>query len=57
MILVIDKRDSFVYNLARYVRELGGEVAIRRSDEMTIADVETLAPSHIVISPGPCSPS
>ena len=57
MILVIDNRDSFVYNLARYVRELGGDVVIRRSDEMTIADVEQLAPSHIVISPGPCTPS
>ena len=57
MILVLDNRDSFVYNLARYVRELGGEVVIRRSDEMTLSEVETLAPSHIVISPGPCTPS
>jgi anthranilate synthase component II len=57
MILVVDNRDSFVYNLARYVRELGGEVVIRRSDEMTIDEVEQLAPSHIVISPGPCTPA
>jgi len=57
MILVLDNRDSFVYNLARYVRELGGEVVIRRSDEMTLSEVEGLAPSHIVISPGPCTPS
>src|SRR5262245_26029729 len=57
MILVLDNRDSFVYNLARYVRELGGEVAIRRSDEMTIDEVEALAPSHILISPGPCTPN
>ena len=57
MILVLDNRDSFVYNLARYVRELGGEVVIRRSDEMTIEEVEQLAPSHIVISPGPCTPA
>jgi anthranilate synthase/aminodeoxychorismate synthase-like glutamine amidotransferase len=56
MILVLDNRDSFVYNLARYVRELGGEVVIRRSDEMTVSEVEGLAPSHIVISPGPCTP-
>ena len=56
MILVLDNRDSFVYNLARYVRELGGEVAIRRSDEIGLSDVEQLAPSHIVISPGPCTP-
>jgi anthranilate synthase/aminodeoxychorismate synthase-like glutamine amidotransferase len=57
MILVLDNRDSFVYNLARYVRELGGEVVIRRSDEMTIDDVEQMAPTHIVISPGPCTPT
>lgn len=57
MILVLDNRDSFVYNLARYVRELGGEAVIRRSDEMTIDEVATLAPSHIVISPGPCTPT
>ena len=57
MILVLDNRDSFVYNLARYVRELGGEVVIRRSDEMTLSEVEGLAPSHIVISPGPCTPA
>jgi anthranilate synthase component 2 len=57
MILVLDNRDSFVYNLARYVRELGGDVVIRRSDEMTIDEVERLAPSHIVISPGPCTPT
>jgi anthranilate synthase component 2 len=57
MILVLDNRDSFVYNLARYVRELGGEVVIRRSDEMTLSEVEGLAPSHIVISPGPCTPT
>jgi anthranilate synthase/aminodeoxychorismate synthase-like glutamine amidotransferase len=57
MILVLDNRDSFVYNLARYVRELGGEVVIRRSDEMTVDEVEQLAPSHIVISPGPCTPT
>ena len=57
MILVLDNRDSFVHNLARYVRELGGEVVIRRSDEMTLSEVEALAPSHIVISPGPCTPT
>jgi len=57
MILVLDNRDSFVYNLARYVRELGGEAVIRRSDEMTLSDVDELAPSHILISPGPCTPA
>jgi anthranilate synthase/aminodeoxychorismate synthase-like glutamine amidotransferase len=57
MILVLDNRDSFVHNLARYVRELGEEAVVRRSDEMTLAEVEALAPSHIVISPGPCTPA
>jgi anthranilate synthase component 2 len=57
MILVLDNRDSFVYNLARYVRELGGEVVIRRSDEMALGEVEALGPTHIVISPGPCTPA
>ena len=57
MILLLDNRDSFVHNLARYVRELGEEAVVRRSDEMELADVERLAPSHIVISPGPCTPA
>lgn len=57
MILVLDNRDSFVHNLARYVRELGQEAVVRRSDEMTLSEVERLAPSHILISPGPCTPA
>jgi anthranilate synthase component 2 len=57
MILVLDNRDSFVHNLARYVRELGEEATVRRSDEMELAEVERMAPSHIVISPGPCTPA
>ena len=57
MILVLDNRDSFVHNLARYVRELGEEAVVRRSDEMQIDEVERLAPTHIVISPGPCTPA
>jgi anthranilate synthase/aminodeoxychorismate synthase-like glutamine amidotransferase len=57
MILVLDNRDSFVHNLARYVRELGEEAVVRRSDEMHIDEVERLAPSHIIISPGPCTPA
>ena len=56
MILVLDNRDSFVYNLARYVRELGGEAVVWRSDEVTLDAVEALAPSHVIISPGPCTP-
>ena len=56
MILLIDNYDSFVHNLARYVRELGGDAIVRRNDEVTLAEIETLAPSHIILSPGPCSP-
>jgi len=57
MILVLDNRDSFVHNLARYVRELGEEAVVRRSDEMTLDEVGRLAPSHVIISPGPCTPA
>jgi anthranilate synthase/aminodeoxychorismate synthase-like glutamine amidotransferase len=57
MILLIDNYDSFVYNLARYVRELGDEAVVRRNDSLTLGDIETLAPSHIILSPGPCSPA
>ncbi len=56
MILLIDNYDSFVYNLARYVRELGETPLVRRHDAIDIDEIFALAPSHIVISPGPCSP-
>jgi anthranilate synthase/aminodeoxychorismate synthase-like glutamine amidotransferase len=56
MILVLDNRDSFVYNLARYVRERGADAVVCRSDEMSLDEVAALAPSHIIISPGPCTP-
>jgi anthranilate synthase/aminodeoxychorismate synthase-like glutamine amidotransferase len=56
MILMIDNYDSFVYNLIRYGRELGAEMEVARNDTITISHIETLAPSHIIISPGPCSP-
>lgn len=57
MILLIDNYDSFVHNLARYVRELGHEAVVLRNDAITLADIEALAPTHIIISPGPCSPN
>ena len=57
MILLIDNYDSFVYNLARYVRELGEEPLVRRHDALTVEEVLSLAPSHVIISPGPCSPA
>jgi anthranilate synthase/aminodeoxychorismate synthase-like glutamine amidotransferase len=56
MILVIDHYDSFVHNLARYVRELGGDALVRRHDAITLHEVASLAPSHIILSPGPCTP-
>src|SRR5256714_4671857 len=56
MILLIDNYDSFVFNLARYVRELGEESVVRRHDATTYEEIERLGPSHIIISPGPCSP-
>jgi anthranilate synthase/aminodeoxychorismate synthase-like glutamine amidotransferase len=57
MILLIDNYDSFVYNLARYVTELGEEATVVRNDALTTADVVRWAPSHIIISPGPCTPA
>src|SRR5688572_20285660 len=57
MILLIDNYDSFVHNLARYVRELGWDAVVRRNDAVTMEDIERLAPSHIIISPGPCTPA
>ena len=56
MILLLDNYDSFVWNLARYVRELGGEPLVLRNDAITPDEVAGLAPSHIIISPGPCTP-
>ena len=57
MILLIDNYDSFTWNLYQYFCELGAEVVVRRNDEIDLADIETLAPQKIVISPGPCTPS
>jgi len=56
MILIIDNYDSFVYNLAQYVGEVGWEPVVYRNDQITLAQIEGLVPSHIIISPGPCTP-
>ena len=56
MILFLDNRDSFVHNLARYVRLAGEPVTVVRSDQIELADIEILQPEAIVISPGPCGP-
>ena len=57
MLLLIDNYDSFTYNLVQYLAELGAEVLVRRNDAITVAEAESLAPSHIVISPGPGTPA
>ena len=56
MILIIDNYDSFVYNLAQYVGELGWEPVVYRNDQITLAEIEKLTPTHIIISPGPSTP-
>ena len=56
MILLIDNYDSFVWNLARYVGELGHPRIVVRNDAIGLADVAALAPSHVIVSPGPCTP-
>ncbi len=56
MIFVLDNYDSFTYNLVQYLGELGAEVAVRRNDQVSVADVEEMRPERIVISPGPCTP-
>lgn len=57
MILVVDNYDSFVYNLARYVGELGHARLVVRNDQITLDDISAIAPSHIILSPGPCTPA
>ena len=54
--LLIDNYDSFTYNLYQYLCELGEEVTVFRNDKVTLAECEALAPDHVVISPGPCTP-
>jgi anthranilate synthase/aminodeoxychorismate synthase-like glutamine amidotransferase len=56
VILVIDNYDSFTYNLVQYLGELGWEPAAYRNDALTLEQIASLAPSHIIISPGPCTP-
>ena len=57
VVLLIDNYDSFTYNVAQYLGELGVAVTVRRNDEITLADIERMAPERIVISPGPCTPN
>ncbi|WP_154139619.1 aminodeoxychorismate/anthranilate synthase component II [Photobacterium damselae] len=57
MLLIIDNYDSFTYNLYQYFCQLGAEVKVVRNDEIDIAGIEALHPTHLVISPGPCTPN
>ncbi|MBT2969115.1 MAG: anthranilate/aminodeoxychorismate synthase component II [gamma proteobacterium symbiont of Ctena orbiculata] len=57
MLLMIDNYDSFTYNLVQYLGELGVEVKVVRNDEISVGDIDAIAPDHIVISPGPCTPN
>jgi para-aminobenzoate synthetase component II len=57
MILMIDNYDSFTYNLVQFLGELGEELVVRRNDEITITEIETMSPDYLMISPGPCSPN
>jgi anthranilate synthase/aminodeoxychorismate synthase-like glutamine amidotransferase len=57
MILLIDNYDSFVWNLARYVSELGHPRIVVRNDATSLDEIEALAPSHVIVSPGPCTPT
>jgi anthranilate synthase component 2 len=56
MLLLIDNYDSFTYNLYQYLSELGAEVEVVRNDQVTLEEIERMAPERIVISPGPCTP-
>jgi anthranilate synthase/aminodeoxychorismate synthase-like glutamine amidotransferase len=56
VVFVLDNYDSFTYNLVQYLGELGARVEVRRNDEVTVEEVETMHPEHIVVSPGPCTP-
>ena len=57
MLLMIDNYDSFTYNVVQYLGELGADVHVVRNDDISVADIEALAPEKIVISPGPCTPN
>ena len=57
MLLMIDNYDSFTFNLVQYFGELGAEVKVVRNDELGVEDIEALRPSHVVLSPGPCTPN
>ena len=56
MVFVLDNYDSFTYNLVQYLGEMGQEIVVRRNDQVTINEIESLSPERILVSPGPCTP-
>ena len=56
-LLMIDNYDSFTYNLVQYLQELGAEVAVHRNDQVSVAEIEQMAPDLLMVSPGPCTPN
>jgi len=56
MVFVLDNYDSFTYNLVQYLGEMEQQVEVRRNDQVTVEDIERLRPTHILVSPGPCTP-
>jgi anthranilate synthase/aminodeoxychorismate synthase-like glutamine amidotransferase len=56
MVFVLDNYDSFTYNLVQYLGEMGQDVVVRRNDQIGVHEIEQLKPSHILVSPGPCTP-
>src|SRR5437868_9396106 len=57
MLLMIDNYDSFTWNLVQYLGELGADVHVHRNDAITLSEIAAWEPTHIVISPGPCTPN
>ena len=57
MLVMIDNYDSFTYNIVQYLGELGSDVRVFRNDSTSIQEIDSLSPSQIVISPGPCTPN
>ncbi|PIW62536.1 aminodeoxychorismate/anthranilate synthase component II [Shewanella sp. CG12_big_fil_rev_8_21_14_0_65_47_15] len=57
MLLMIDNYDSFTFNLVQYFQQLGQEVVVKRNDEISLDEIAALVPTHLVISPGPCTPN
>jgi anthranilate/para-aminobenzoate synthase component II len=56
-VFMIDNYDSFTYNLVQYLGELGAEITVKRNDQVTLDEIAAAQPTHLVVSPGPCTPN